>query len=80
MTDKHPTICAKCKWMLLGIPTAPAIPHCKANPDINYVTGASEVHACALKNCNGTCADYEAAPVPPDDQADEAYGSSETDE
>lgn len=77
--DKHPTICAKCEHMLPGTHEWPTLPHCLANPGINYVTGASTIRACSVKNY-GKCPDYAPAPVPPDPQADEAYGSSDTDE
>ena len=78
--DKVPeaTICAKCVNMMLGTPDHPGIPQCKANPRLDYVTGKLDCLLCIAKN-KGTCPDYAAAPVPPDAQADEAWGSSEND-
>ena len=78
MPNNDPTICAKCKHMLPGTPAWPKMPHCGTNLGVNYVTGASEPRACSIKNY-GECPDYEATPVPPDEQADEAWGSSEND-
>jgi hypothetical protein len=81
MPNNDPTICAKCKHVLLpGTVVSPGVPCCEISPGLNFVTGALEHQPCALKNNAGHCADYAPAPVPHDDQADEAYGSSDTDE
>ena len=78
MTDKQPTICVKCVNMMLGTPKYPNTPQCKVSPMTNYVTGESEFTSCSTVN-KGECPDYAAAPVPPDPQAEEAWGSSEGD-
>lgn len=80
MPDKHPTICAKCEYHMPSDPGSALPDWCKVKPEIDYVTGSLRHLACWRKNHDGTCADYAPAPVPPDDQADEAMGSHESDE